>query len=182
MTWKKNRMKRKPRKSSPGARPGQTPIAEQIARGHETRDARPMPLLVFAIFFVLSLVIVHWVGWKCLNYLRAKQEAEDQRQHVANPLAEPGMVPPAPGVQPEPARPELPAEELANVREQELQMLGSGAHGWVDAKHQFVRVPLTEATDIAVSQGLPLKLAATQPWLPPSMPPASARHGPGGVP
>jgi hypothetical protein len=160
----------------------QTPSAADIARGHETRDARPRPLLIFAICFVLSLVLVHWVGWMFLDYLRGKQEADDQRRHLPNPMAQFSWVPPAPGVQPEPARPELPAEELARVRDREAAMLGAGAHGWVDKNHQFVRIPLQEAIDIAVTEGLPEKLPATQPSAPPSMPPASARHGPGGVP
>jgi hypothetical protein len=163
-------------------KPHNLPTAQDVERGHEIRDARPGPLLIFVIVFLICLVLVQWVGLMCLDYLREKQQADDQRRHVPNVMAQFGTIPPAPGVQPEPARPQLPAEELAQVREREAELLGKKAHGWVDANHQFVRVPLEEAIDIAVQDGLPEKLAATQPSAPPFMPPASARHGPEGVP
>ena len=118
----------------------------------------------------------------CLNYLREKQEADDRLHHVPHPMSQFGQFPPAPGVQPEPARPELPAEELARVRSREAALVGREAHGWVDANHQFARVPLQQAMNVAVETGLPEKLPATQPSAGPFMAPASARHGPGGVP
>ena len=163
-------------------KPHNPPSAQDIERGHEIRDARPGSLLIFVIALLICLVLVHWVGWMCLDYLREKQAADDQRRHVPNVMAQFGTIPPAPGVQPEPARPQLPAEELAQVQNREAELLGSRARGWVDANHHFVRIPLEEAIDIAVQDGLPEKLSATQPSVPPSMPPASARHGPGGVP
>ncbi|HEX4797591.1 MAG TPA: hypothetical protein VH370_27605 [Humisphaera sp.] len=156
--------------------------AERDGRGYEIRDARPRSLLMFAIYFVAGLVVVHLIGWTYLRSFLRDLALENRTVHAAPPVARFGIVPPAPGVQPEPGQPLMPSEELAQVRSREAAMLGSNAQGWVDAEHRFTRIPLQRAIDLAVRDGLPEKLPATQPTTQPFMPPASAEHGPGGVP
>jgi len=162
---------------------GQPPFsAEHNGRGHEVHDVRPRGLLIFAILFLAGLGVILAIGLIYFRSLHNRIETDSRIVHAAPPVARFGIVPPMPGVQPEPFRPQMPYEELAEVRSREAAMLGSDAKGWVDSDHHFARISLEHAIDLAVRDGLPMKLPATQPTTQPFMPPASAVHGPEGVP
>ncbi|MDP9174036.1 MAG: hypothetical protein M3O30_09245 [Planctomycetota bacterium] len=156
---------------------------QDIARGHEVRDAHPRALLVFAVFFVTCVLIVHWIAWKSLALLQGNLDADNVQHHQPNPISiAMAAPPPDPRLESEPSHPQLPSEDLADVRARELAMLGNQSKGWVDANHKFARITITQAIDLAVTQGLPETLPATQPTTQPVMPPASSMHGPGGAP
>jgi hypothetical protein len=151
--------------------------------GHELRDTTPRPVFIFALSLLAALVVIHWVGWKSLVLLQRHEDAQNQIDFPANPLSEAmPAVPPDPRLEPEPSRDVLPRADLIEVKTREQALIGPSAWGWMDSSHQFARIPLQSAIDLAVQNGLPDVLPATQPSAPPSMPPASALHGPGGVP
>jgi hypothetical protein len=155
----------------------------EAAIGHETRDARPLPVFIFAIGLLATLVLVEWLAWNSLRFLQRYEDSHNRVYLPAHPLsALMPIVPPDPRLQPEPSHDVLPPADLARVRAEEQAKIGPSAWGWVDPSHQFARIPVQEAIDLAVKQGLPEVLPATQPSAPSSMPPASAPHGPGGVP
>jgi hypothetical protein len=76
----------------------------------------------------------------------------------------------------------LPEADLAEVQAHEQLLIGDRAWGWSDSTHQFARIPIQEAMNLAVQHGLPNVLPATQPGSQPTGAPASALHGPGGIP
>jgi hypothetical protein len=151
--------------------------------GHETGDPPPLPVVIFVAALIVTLVLVHLVGWGAYRWL---QEDRELRNHANFPpsalAAEMPAVPPDPRLEPEPSRDVLPRVDLQEVQAKERAMIGQNNWGWLDSSHQFARVPLQQAMDMAVEHGLPEALPATQPSQGPFMPPASALHGPGGVP
>ncbi|MGA2441197.1 MAG: hypothetical protein ABSH08_09565 [Tepidisphaeraceae bacterium] len=156
---------------------------ESAPMGHELRDAAPLPILIFAVSLVVTLVLVHLVARGALNLLQSNQDAADRIAFPTHPLS--GVmptVPPEPRLEPEPSHDVLPRVDLVEVQARERALIGQHAWGWVDSSHQFVRIPIEQAMKLAVEHGLPNVLPATRPSTQPFMPPASALHGPGGVP
>ncbi len=49
----------------------------------------------------------------------------------------------------------LPHVDLAEVQAREQALIGEHAWGWVDSSHQFARIPVQQAMNLAVKQGLP---------------------------
>jgi hypothetical protein len=142
------------------------------------RDAAPLPVLIFAISLLVTLVIVLWIGRMALDYIE-RREPMFLGHTLANVLSK---APPEPRLEPEPSHDEMPGADLKAVEARERAMIGPDAWRWVDGSHQFARIPVQQAIDLAVARGLPNTLPATQPSSLPVMPPASAVHGPGGVP
>jgi len=152
-----------------------------IARGHEQGDASPRAVLIFVIVFIVCLVAVHAVARGYLDYLGKQENIVNNNYHPQHPLRQlMSSVPPDPRLEPEPSRDVLPRADLLAVQAREKSLLNTRA--WLDPKHQFARIPLTEATDLAVDAGLPLTLPPIGSTTQQSTPLATAVHGPGGVP
>jgi len=155
----------------------------ETAVGHELRDVRPRPVLIFAVSLLAALVAVQWLAWKSLLFLQRYEDSQNQINFPAHPLsAVMPTIPPDPRLEPEPSHDVLPLADLTEVKTREQALIGPNAWGWADSSHHFARIPVQQAIDLAVEHGLPDILPATQPSAPPFMPPASAFHGPGGVP
>jgi hypothetical protein len=156
---------------------------ESASADHETSDAAPRPILIFVVALIATLVIVHYAGWGVLHYLERNQDTDNRITFPIHPLsAAMPSVPPDPRLQPEPSHDVFPPADLAEVKAREQSLIGPKAWGWVDSSHKFARIPIEQAINMAVEHGLPTTLPATQPSTQPFMPPASALHGPGGVP
>ncbi len=141
------------------------------------------PIALFAIALIAMLLIVHFVSWGALTWLQSDKEAENLQAFPAQSMAFPNAnVPPDPRLEPEPSHNVLPRGDLLENRAREQALIGPQAWSWVDSSHQFARIPLDQAMKLAVEHGLPDTLPATQPTTQQFMPPASALHGPGGVP
>jgi hypothetical protein len=152
---------------------------EAPAIGHELTDAGPLPILLFALSLIAMLVIVHFLSLHALRYV--EHNVASNMGQVGAPLVPP-PPPPDPRLEPEPSRDVLPRADLIAVQARERALIDDHAWAWVDSNHHFARIPIQQAIDLAVAQGLPTLLPATQPSNQPFMPPASALHGPGGVP
>jgi hypothetical protein len=162
--------------------PTQNP-SESTAPRHEMSDAAPWPVLIFIVSLVATLMLVHLAGWGALQFLQRGAETDNREVFPVHPLA--GTMrsnPPGPLLEPEPSRDVLPRVDLLEVREREQSLIGEHAWGWADSSHQFARIPVDQAINLAVEHGLPEVLPATQPSARPSALPASTLHGPGGVP
>jgi hypothetical protein len=160
------------------------PSPSETSHGrHELRDAWPRAILIFAISLLATLVLVHLVGQEVLNLLQRSQDADNALLFPAYPLGKwISHTPPNPRLQPEPSHDVLPHADLVDVQSQEQAFIGPESWSWVDSSHQFARIPLQQAIDLMVENGLPEILPATRPTIQPFMPPASALHGPGGIP
>lgn len=156
---------------------------ESVSSGHELSDVQPRPILIFAVSLLVTVGIVYLLGWGALSILDRIENSDHTRAFPSHPLSEAfHSTPPEPRLEPEASHDVLPRVDLAEVRSQEEALIGQNAWGWVDSSHHFARIPIQAAMDLAVERGLPTVLPATQPSAGPPMPPASALHGPGGVP
>jgi hypothetical protein len=157
--------------------------SSEAAVGHELRDATPRPVFIFAVSLLAALAAVQWLGWKSLLFLQRHEDIKNQADFPTHPLAAVmPSIPPDPRLEPEPSHDVLPLADLTRVKAREQALIGPGAWGWNDSSHQFARIPVQQAIDLAVENGLPNVLPASQPSAAPFMPPASAARGPGGVP
>jgi hypothetical protein len=138
-------------------------------------------LFVFAVCLVVAVGIIQLAAYWAFRATVRGEERRNVETFPVGPLA--GSIPtrpPEPRLEPEPHHDMLPSADLEEVRARQREIIATW--GWADAEHHFARIPVKEAMEIAVSKGLPVSLPATQPTTQPFMPPASAMHGPGGVP
>ncbi len=111
--------------------------------GHETTDASPFYIGLFALGLMLMIALVlPLLGWIFWRFEAAARQA-DQAQ---SPLAG-DQTPPAPRLE------EQPAAELANLRRAEDRRLST--YGWIDPQLRVVRVPVERAIEILAERGLP---------------------------
>jgi hypothetical protein len=110
---------------------------------HETTDASPFYIGLFALGLVLMIAIVlpllGWIFWR----FEASAQRADQAQ---SPLAG-DQTPPVPRLE------EQPADELEKLRRAEQRRLSS--YGWIDPQQRVVRVPIERAIEILTERGLP---------------------------
>ena len=164
--------------------PQQSPTSpESQRRGFEVHDAGVGGLLLFAVGLVVAAGIIHLAAWWAMSSAVGNENRSNAVVYPASPLADVVPTrPPEPTLAPEPHHDVLPRADLVEVRARQQSIIGPGALGWADSGHHFARIPVEQAMEMAVSNGLPVTLAATQPTTQPVMPPASAMHGPGGTP
>ncbi|HEY3965294.1 MAG TPA: hypothetical protein VGM05_12135 [Planctomycetaceae bacterium] len=111
--------------------------------GHETTDASPFYVGLFALGLTLMIVLVlpvlAWLFWR----FEAEAKMSDAPQ---SPL--PGdQTPRAPKLQDD------PAADLLQFRSDEEQRLSS--YGWIDPQRQIVRLPIGRAIELLSERGLP---------------------------
>ncbi len=126
--------------SNPATQPSPEP-RERV--GHETRDASPFYVGLFALGLVVMIALVlPLLGW----ILRRFETEARQADPVQSPLAG-DQVPPEPRLQSE------PDADLARLRGEEEHRLSS--YGWVDRRERVVRIPIDRAIEILAERGLP---------------------------
>ncbi len=126
---------------------------ESVSVRHEVRDAAPLPILIFAVSLVATLVLVHLVGLGALNWLQRNQDAEDRIAFPTHPLSGTmSAFPPGPRLEPEPSHDVLPNVDLVEVQTRERALIGPHAWGWLDSSRQFARIPIEQAIKIAVGK------------------------------
>jgi hypothetical protein len=154
---------------------------ESARAAHEMTDASARPIFIFGVVFLIALGLIYLLGWAAYIRLERAQSEELGLEYPTDPLPA-RSVPPEPRLEPEPSHDTLPRADLMDVKRREDFLIGEHAWAWADSSHRFARIPVQEAIDLAVERGLPTVLPATQPSNQPFMQPASALHGPGGVP
>ena len=111
--------------------------------GHETTDASPFYIGLFALGLVLMIAFVlPLLGWTFWRLEAAAQRADPRESPLAG-----DQTPPAPRLE------EQPGDELANLRRAEHRRLSS--YGWIDRQQRMVRVPVERAIEILAERGLP---------------------------
>ncbi len=129
--------------------------------GHETTDAKIRPLILFSIGLVLLSVATFFGMRALLVSLAERGRANDAPRH---PLAADIDIPPEPRLEPMPGydMPPLGADGerpfatsgLAEHRRQEQKTLDS--YGWIDRQAGIVRVPISRAIELTLTEGLPI--------------------------
>ena len=111
--------------------------------GHETTDASPFYIGLFALGLVLMIALVlPLLGWTFWLFEAAARRADATQSPLAG-----DQSPPAPRLQAH------PAAELASLRRAEDQRLSS--YGWIDPQQRLVHVPIERAIEILAERGLP---------------------------
>ena len=110
--------------------------------GHETRDASPFYVGLFALGLAVMIALV----LPLLAWMLQRFEAEARQ---ADPLQSPlagDQVPPEPRLQ------SAPDTDLARIRREEERRLSS--YGWIDPRERVVRIPIERAIEILAERGL----------------------------
>jgi hypothetical protein len=126
--------------------------------GHETSDASPLLVGLFALavalMVALSMLLLVWTFWRF-------EKSAERTDPVASPVAS-DQMPPDPRLQTQ------PSADLARLRDEENQTLGS--YKWIDPRQGIVQVPIDRAIDLLAERGLPEPEAA-EPTTTPQEPP-----------
>jgi hypothetical protein len=113
--------------------------------GYEKRDANIPDLLKFgfwmALVIALTLVSMRWT----FNYMQHNEVV----RAPATAFERPRELPPSPRLQVEP-RQEL--KDYCEIQERELN-----TYGWVDQRLRVVHIPVDQAMDLVLKNGLPVR-------------------------
>jgi hypothetical protein len=118
-------------------------------RGYEHSDVAIRPLMIFLAALAMSLVVVGGIVAGLFSLFEREAEREDP---VPSPLAQDDQPIPGPLLQ------VLPQEDLDDFRERQQQRLD--ATEWVDEPRGIARIPVEQAMDLTLKDGLPTWPAA----------------------
>lgn len=111
--------------------------------GHETTDASPFYIGLFALgLTVMVALVLPLLGWVFWQFEAAARRADPPQSNLSGK-----ETPPSPLLQ------DNPAADLAQFRRGEEERLSS--YGWVDAKKRIVHLPIERAIDVLCARGLP---------------------------
>lgn len=119
--------------------------------GHETSDASPFYVGLFALGLVLLIALVLAFLGSIYTRFGAAAARKDPAQ---SPLAG-DQTPPEPRLETE------PAADLARLRDDEDRRLSH--YGWIDRPLGVVRVPIDRAIEILAERGLPEPTGPLEP-------------------
>ncbi|HXK60535.1 MAG TPA: hypothetical protein PLP42_11645 [Acidobacteriota bacterium] len=117
--------------------------ADKIDTGYETTDANPRMLAYAFVGLGVLIAVVFVAMWLLFVYFdyRSGQPVAESRQRAID------YRPPSPRLQ------TSPGTDLREMLEKEQQQLES--YGWVNKASGIVRIPVEQAMDIVVENGLP---------------------------
>jgi len=138
--------------------------------GHEHTDANVWMIVQFAIWLVLSAVVVHLLMWVMFRVF------VDQREAVTAPefplAGQEHRLPGGPRLQ------RFPANEILQFRTGEADQLNS--YGWIDRNAGTVHIPIADAMRMTLEHGLPARTQASPEAaqdVPPGMIPQDSSSG-----
>ena len=127
------------------------PPQDPMVAGHETSDAEVGPLLKFAVFLTVVVVVVSALTIGLYNYLDARELAEKAPRYPLSTAQRP--LPPAPRLQTHPFM------DVQQLRREEQRFLNR--YTWVDRGAGVVRIPVDRAIEVLAERGLPYREAQT---------------------
>lgn len=116
---------------------------------HERTDAHVRPVALFLVFMFASVLAAYGVITVLFEYFSQRQISK-----YGNPvqLSVPGGVSGAPKLQ------VVPGLDLSQIRAEEAEQLEK--YGWVDRREGIVHVPIEQAIDMLLEQGVASRGAA----------------------
>src|SRR4051812_22195862 len=125
--------------------------ANGMSAGYETRDLSVRGLTWFVVAFVASVFVIHVAVALILRGMSRPRgqhfPAEEPEVHLSE-LTRPRLQVP-------------PAEEMEQFRVREESVLNS--YDWIDRAHGIVRIPITQAMELVVKEGSPVRPAPPSP-------------------
>lgn len=118
---------------------------------HERTDARVRPIAAFLVFMFVSVLAAYGVITVLFEYFTQRQISR-----YGNPvqLSAPGGESGAPELQ------VVPGLDLREIRAEEAEQLEG--YGWVDQRQGLVHVPIEQAIDMLLEQGVAARGAAAE--------------------
>jgi len=113
--------------------------------GYEQRDANIPDLLKFGFWMAVVIAITLFAMRWTFNYMERTQTVSVP----ASPFVRPREIPPSPRIQAE------PRQELKNYCEEQIKELNT--YGWIDQRLRVVRIPVDQAMDLVLKNGLPIR-------------------------
>lgn len=122
--------------------------------GHEHTDANVWMIVQFAIWLIVSAIVVHIGMWFMFRVFVTQREAA---QNPEFPLAtgQEHRLPAGPRLQ------RFPANEIFEFRSNENEQLNS--YGWIDRNAGTVHIPISEAMRLTLEHGLPSRPQTAPP-------------------
>ncbi len=117
---------------------------------HEKTDISPRVVAIFAGSLVAGAIIVHLLIYVVFGLFQSITAGAYPREYPLAPVGLP-QLPPAPRLQTN------PREDLKAMRAEEDQRLTT--YGWVDQAGGVVRIPIDQAMQLLLKQGLPARPA-----------------------
>jgi hypothetical protein len=118
--------------------------------GYEHTDANVGILVKFALWLVISAVIIHVGLWAAFALFVEQREATTEAEFPLAVTSTQPRLPSAPRLQRD------PATEMYEFRLQEQAVLHG--YGWVDKNAGTVRIPIDEAMRLTLERGLPSRV------------------------
>lgn len=133
--------------------------------GYEQRDANISDLLKFgfwmAVVIIVTMLAMRWT----FGYLERTQTV----QAPATAFQRPRELPPSPRLQ---ADPRVELKDYCDAQERELN-----TYGWVDQRLRVVHIPVDQAMDLVLKNGLPIRANPPTGAAAVTVPPASSLGG-----
>ena len=116
--------------------------------GHEHTDANVWMIVQFAIWLVVSAVVVH-IGMYFIFHVFADQRLATGPAEFPLAVGQERRLPAGPRLQ------RFPANEIYEFRTQENERLKT--YGWIDRNAGTVHIPIADAMRLTVERGLPAR-------------------------
>jgi hypothetical protein len=115
--------------------------------GHEHTDANVWLIVQFAIWLLVSAVVVHLLMWGMFEWFAKARFATTAPAEFPLAAQQELRLPAGPRLQ------AIPANEIFEFRQRENAALNE--YGWVDRNAGTVRIPIEEAKKLLLQRGLP---------------------------
>jgi hypothetical protein len=122
-----------------------------VGSGYEHTDASVWIIVKFAIWLLVSAIVIHGGMWLMFELLVKQREATVEATYPLAGTPTETRMPAAPRLQAK------PANEIYEFRLKEDAILEG--YGWVDRNAGTVRIPIDEAMRLTVERGLPSRAA-----------------------
>ena len=119
-----------------------TPVVIPDPRGYESEDVILAPVIKWVAYLLIFVTVSAFVTWFIYLYMLPKQNYVG----ATNRFSFERRLPPEPRVQ------ALPKTEMKDFRLDEQERTGSA--GWVDRQKGTVRIPIEQAMEDAVKNGI----------------------------
>jgi hypothetical protein len=119
---------------------------QSVVLEHEVEDVAIRPILLFGAAVLVAVVVVHVVLWGAMQWWGGRPLQPDLQLSPSLTLPQPV---PGPGI------PASPRAELRHYLDLEAQRLF--LYEWVDEEAGTVRIPIDQAMQLLVDEGLPAR-------------------------
>lgn len=125
---------------------------KSLARGHEQRDAKAAWILGIIVFLVVFGLSIHGILAGFLSALTRMPPHTDGWQPIARAGRQ--SIPPEPRLQVS-----APADLRVFRAREELEL---HSYGWINRTASVVRIPIEQAMELVLQEGLPTRTATNQ--------------------